>query len=204
MSKKKRSDAQKTKENLLESAKNEFLEYGYHQASLRRICKKANVTTGALYCFYANKEALFQSVLEPFLVELRLLFEEHFSQEIQAISYESSMSDEFIATFISLRDTYPELAKIYVENLDCDYCKDIHHLFMERFNRQTNDILEKAHQMNIDTSSFNEEAVIWFSDVQLNMHYNMLISTQNTEEAIAQMKIYVTFLVKGFLGLITQ
>lgn len=46
-----------TKENLinqsiLASAKKEFLAYGYEKASLRQICKQANVTTGALYKRY--------------------------------------------------------------------------------------------------------------------------------------------------------
>ncbi len=50
-----------TKENLLNVARKEFLEKGYQGASLRTICQKANVTTGALYFFFANKEDLFAS-----------------------------------------------------------------------------------------------------------------------------------------------
>ena len=37
-----------TKANLLASAKKEFMEKGYTQASLRNICKNAGVTTGYL------------------------------------------------------------------------------------------------------------------------------------------------------------
>ena len=40
-------DEKETKRRLLESAKKEFLEKGYLQASLRNICKNAGVTTGA-------------------------------------------------------------------------------------------------------------------------------------------------------------
>ena len=52
-------DEKETKRRLLESAKKEFLEKGYLQASLRNICKNAGVTTGALYFFFEGKEALF-------------------------------------------------------------------------------------------------------------------------------------------------
>ena len=52
-----------TKENLLNVARKEFLEKGYQGASLRTICQKANVTTGALYFFFANKEDLFSQVI---------------------------------------------------------------------------------------------------------------------------------------------
>lgn len=48
---------------LVEAAKEEFLENGYEKASLRNICKKAGVTTGALYFFYKNKEDLFVSIV---------------------------------------------------------------------------------------------------------------------------------------------
>lgn len=51
------------KRKLIEAAKEEFLENGYEKASLRTICKKADVTTGALYFFYKNKEDLFVSIV---------------------------------------------------------------------------------------------------------------------------------------------
>ena len=41
---------------LIEAAKKEFLEKGYNKASLRNICAKAGMTTGALYFFFDNKE----------------------------------------------------------------------------------------------------------------------------------------------------
>lgn len=48
-----------TREQLLSAAKAEFLRCGYQKASLRKICATADVTTGALYFFFKNKEQLF-------------------------------------------------------------------------------------------------------------------------------------------------
>ncbi|MDE5680036.1 MAG: TetR/AcrR family transcriptional regulator, partial [Lachnospiraceae bacterium] len=42
-------EERETKENLIASAKAEFMEKGYVKASLRKICANAGVTTGALY-----------------------------------------------------------------------------------------------------------------------------------------------------------
>ena len=47
-------DEKETREKLLASARQEFLEKGYTQASLRSICKNAGVTTGALYFFFQD------------------------------------------------------------------------------------------------------------------------------------------------------
>lgn len=43
----------------------EFSEHGYESASLRKICARAGVTTGALYFLFENKEELLQEVLAP-------------------------------------------------------------------------------------------------------------------------------------------
>ncbi len=48
---------------LLESAKQEFLMQGFEKASLKTICEKADVTTGALYKRYKGKEELFAAVV---------------------------------------------------------------------------------------------------------------------------------------------
>ncbi|WP_018212932.1 TetR/AcrR family transcriptional regulator [Desulfitobacterium hafniense] len=58
---------------ILESAKEEFLYKGFREASLREICEKAGVTTGALYKRFSGKEALFEAVLEPTLRDITQL-----------------------------------------------------------------------------------------------------------------------------------
>lgn len=57
-------------DDLLKSAKEHFLKSGYEKASLRKICSSAGVTTGALYFSFANKEALFDALVEPTLRKL--------------------------------------------------------------------------------------------------------------------------------------
>lgn len=52
------------KNDLLEAAKAEFLENGYEKASLRKICGRAGVTTGALYFFFKNKSELFECLVK--------------------------------------------------------------------------------------------------------------------------------------------
>jgi AcrR family transcriptional regulator len=49
---------------LMECARKEFLAKGFEKASLRNICKCADVTTGALYKRFNGKEELFSSIVE--------------------------------------------------------------------------------------------------------------------------------------------
>lgn len=52
------SEQSATKANLIDAAKKEFLDKGYEKASLRKICADADVTTGAMYFFFKNKQRL--------------------------------------------------------------------------------------------------------------------------------------------------
>ena len=49
-------------------------EYGYEKASLRRIAKEASVTTGAIYGYFAGKDALFAALTEDAAEELVELY----------------------------------------------------------------------------------------------------------------------------------
>ena len=52
-------------ERILSCAKEEFLENGFSEASLRSIAAKAGTTTGSIYSRFQNKEGLFSAIVEP-------------------------------------------------------------------------------------------------------------------------------------------
>lgn len=64
----------KTLDNLLDAAKREFLENGYERASLRKIVRESQVTTGAFYGYFSSKEELFKYIVEPCAEEIRNIF----------------------------------------------------------------------------------------------------------------------------------
>lgn len=53
------------REKIINSARREFLEHGYVEASLRVIAKKENLTKGAIYSYFENKDALFCELADP-------------------------------------------------------------------------------------------------------------------------------------------
>jgi len=67
----------------MKCAKKEFMEKGFQGASLRSICQKAGVTTGALYFFFQDKDDLFCEVVGDFMDRLNAIIREHFSFEVQ-------------------------------------------------------------------------------------------------------------------------
>ncbi len=69
------------KEKLIRCAEDEFAEKGYSKASLRTICKNADMTTGALYFFFKDKDDLFSAVVGDALKELTYIIQTHYQLE---------------------------------------------------------------------------------------------------------------------------
>lgn len=55
---------EETKKQLLSCAKDEFLKHGFAKAKVTDIAKAAELTTGAIYNHYKDKEALFSALVE--------------------------------------------------------------------------------------------------------------------------------------------
>lgn len=61
-------------ERILECAKQEFLEKGYTDASLRVIAANANTSTNSIYVRFRDKEGLFSAIVEPAVNRLMEMF----------------------------------------------------------------------------------------------------------------------------------
>lgn len=68
------SEEESTLGRILQSAKQEFLEKGFLNASLRNIVKNAGVTTGAFYRYYDSKELLFAALVDEHAAYILDLF----------------------------------------------------------------------------------------------------------------------------------
>lgn len=110
---------------LLSSGKDQFLAYGFEKASLRTICKKAGLTTGAFYNHFSGKEDLFSSLVEPMIHGFRKMYQDAISQELAdlttgveneltSITYAIAHKDEFRLLFECSKGTKYEGFKEYL------------------------------------------------------------------------------------------
>ena len=99
--------ADATKENLLTCAKAEFLEKGFRDASVRNIASAAGLTTGSIYRYFADKDALFSSVTQPAADALMQSFtsmsnESYDSLERQGTTYTKEQSMENLTAIFDI------------------------------------------------------------------------------------------------------
>ena len=81
MSRKAGNIPEETRAALLKAATEEFAEYGFEKSSLRRICTRAGVTTGALYASFKDKDDLFENVIKPVTDHIDSVMGEHYERE---------------------------------------------------------------------------------------------------------------------------
>ncbi|PIE87587.1 MAG: TetR family transcriptional regulator [Bacteroidetes bacterium] len=87
------------RQTILQSARHEFLEHGFKDASMRRIARMSNVTLSNIYNYFKNKDEIFYEVLRPLLETFEKLTDEHNNRDHITIdvftmkSYQREMID---------------------------------------------------------------------------------------------------------------
>ena len=101
-----------TLEKILKCSKREFLQNGFKNASLRNIASEAGLTTGSIYGYFKNKNAVFEALVASTCEKI----EEMFSSVSQNYYTEDGVVSE-----ISTKKSVEELRLIYsfiYENFD--------------------------------------------------------------------------------------
>lgn len=97
-----------TLNNILNCAKNEFLDKGFENASLRNIAKQAGVTTGAIYGHFKDKDAMFVELVKDGASGMADLIE-----KLENNDHEFNLSQD--ADICSLVNVSKEIHRQYVE-----------------------------------------------------------------------------------------
>lgn len=128
-----------TKARLIAAAKKEFLNKGYEKASLRRICADADVTTGALYFFFKNKQDLFKSVVAGKAERLLKLIKRQTDSEVNGTGnyekYQREMNEFLCSNKDEVRILLDKSAGTSYENFREEYGLAVAQGFIAFYNK---------------------------------------------------------------------
>lgn len=197
-----------TREKLLASAREEFLEKGYMKASLRTICKKAGVTTGALYFFFQDKEDLLKNLVEEPLGGLSRIIQEHFSLELS---------------------TEPGVVPVGEDSEDIKAGKEIVHFMYRNYDifqilltksqgsiyedivSQVADAVEKHYRILVGKMAEacgvpipDSYMIHWLAHMQIDAFVHLLTHEKDEERALGHIEEIVIYLLSGWNGLLFQ
>ncbi len=104
------------KERILDSAKEEFLEKGYSDSSMRSIAAKAKMTVGNLYRYFKNKEDINRIIVGPTLSQINDLVVRLSSNKVNLESSEISFHAEKSELKQMLDELAEEMVNIYMHH----------------------------------------------------------------------------------------
>ncbi|WDV47399.1 TetR/AcrR family transcriptional regulator [Clostridiaceae bacterium M8S5] len=193
----------KTHIKILNSAKNNFLDYGYERTNLRKICKDADVTTGAFYKHFHNKATLFESLVSPALKEIKNMYIESENEYFDLIN-----SDELYRAW----QLSPETVKQYVKLIYAHYdafkllltCSDgtVFSSFVDDMVnievKETIKFLNEAKKRGITINELNEKELHILIHSYLSSLFEIVIHDYILEDALRYANTLVKFFNAGW------
>ncbi len=182
------------KKALMKSGKDEFLVSGFEKASLRTICKKAGVTTGAFYAYFDKKEDLFEAIVTPMLSAFYHMYNEvvrsaltdvrnNESNELRAMEFICEHLDEFRLLFDCSKGTgYADFQKKMLEEL-----------FMSSYQA----CFDRYAGCHVDPN------IVWiFVRIKYAQYMEIAYGDYSMEERRKVIRLYASFTETGFMKLI--
>jgi len=191
-----------TQEKVLHFSKKEFLQKGFKNASLRNIAASADMTTGAIYTYFKNKNALFESIVAPVCAQVDQMF-----AELSAAYYTS----EGIVNEVTNEKTIAELRRIYrfiYDNFDIfrllvvgaegSSRADYVHTIVEYETMHTLAYLDKMKKGRKVNVKLNQIMVHIVSDSYINALFEPIRHNLSYEEAIENLDFLSSFYTGGW------
>ena len=205
----KQNENKETRQHLLECAKKEFLEKGYMKASLRNICKEAGVTTGALYFFFKDKEALFGALVEEPLKKLYVAMEEHFATEMR--------NEEQVAQMALEDDRDLEISRQIIRQMYANRDAFLLLLTKSQGSRFENcldevvDISEQQYRRLCDTVTcatqkprIDDYMTHWMAHIMVDTFVHLFLHETEENVALKHVDALTMYLVRGWMGMMTE
>ena len=196
-----------TKTHLMKCAKEEFMEKGFQGASLRSICQKAGVTTGALYFFFKDKDDLFCEVVGNLMDRLDAILREHFSFEVdemesgRAKEHDDNSDFESMVQIVHELYTYRDEVLLVLTKAQGSSMERMPDRLVDQMDAHNAFICEamcKAYGVPMVEKS----VVHWMSHSQVDMFIFMVTHIDNEKEALQFAEKGAKYLVAGWYGLV--
>jgi len=198
-------EKEETKAKIIAAAKEEFSEYGFEKASLRRICSKAGCTTGAIYFFFKDKDELFGEIVNQVLIPVQHAVAEHIMDDKNSIS--QNFSDSDFEHEIALADKLVDI--LYTHRQES----------IMLLTKSAGSSLEKAPDMIIaelekeygelatvyarqEGKKVDEYMVHWLSHLHVEAYIHLVTHEEDVKAAKERTRKIMLFLVKGWLDCI--
>lgn len=195
-------DKTETHEKILPAAKEEFLEKGFEQASMRNIAAKIGMSAAGLYRHFANKEDLFAALVEPALKACREWYQvckekdyEWLDENDLDAMWESNADVEMILEIV-----YPnfEAFKLLIcRSEGTRYANFLHDLVMLE-QKETLAFMDIARQRGVPVKEIREEEMHLLMSAYVTALFEVVVHDFPKEDARHYLKTFQEFFYPGW------
>lgn len=192
--------------DLLEAGKKVFLEVGFRDASLRKIAAMLDVTTGAIYRYYTDKEALFDAIVggpaEELVNGYRKAQQDYAAQPLeQQMSGLTGISDGNTWMLDFIYDHFDAFKLIACGSAGTKYEHYIDTL-VEIETNSSLQLTEKMIEAGYDLQPLDEELAHMISSGLFNCIFETVRHDMPREKAYVYIRSYQKFYTAGWLKLL--
>jgi AcrR family transcriptional regulator len=190
-----------TRKKIEKAALEEFYQFGFKNASMRVIAKKADMTVGNLYCYFENKEDMFRSLIDSVRKEILDLV----SKIAAPLLLEIDFPEKNLKEVVSLAADY-----IYKRKKECiilfqgtkgSLFGDFRHKFADKLSQTLKKVIEQIEAETSKKFDVNKEFVIdLLSETYITMVIEILKKNKSKEWIEQVMYDIIRLLHKGVLS----
>lgn len=198
-----------TKNRLLASARAEFMEKGYMNASLRSICGNAGVTTGALYFFFKDKADLFESLTKETVEGIYAVMNGHFADEHDMAERGELNDPEGVNSAKDFEDSRMIIHMMYQHREDIllvltrsqgSTMEGLVDKFIDTAERHYRNLARQMERAYPD-KRLEDKFIHWLAHEQIELFVYMIVHIDEEEKAVRFMEQSVAYMVAGWYGL---
>lgn len=208
MSRKPGAVSKETRQRLLEAASTEFATEGFQKASLRAICAKAGVTTGALYFFFKGKDDLFANTVEDTEEKIIEYVREHYGTDAPADG-RGLLGDEQ-SDFKTAEDLYDLLVRekpattIIAQNREHPAVKEFCDKVVAELYEYLRAVVEQHDPALLEMPEYDDVSLNWLARVQLDSFFELYRMQMDEARTQHQLEVMVRSFRGGFRALLSQ
>lgn len=197
-----------TRKRILDCATAEFLQYGYKSANIRRIAGAAEVTTGAIYQHFKNKDGLFAALvkdaydsaitsLSPSEDESEA---EHARSRFDGFSIQSSVEEltAFSTIIYEKRDAF----ELLIRHADGSSYAGMLERLVSAYSEKTSVFLKTAKAAGIETKIPDDNAVHFITNGYILAVVDIVLRDIPKEQVADYIRNVVVFYTTGLYKLL--
>lgn len=200
---------EQTRQHILDVAKAEFLEKGYLGASIRNIAKLAELTTGAVFRYFPDKESLFSSLVSPVADTVLSMYSNGNQQGYQLLEDGEpqkmwQISDQFIYNFVEYLFSNKEAFSLLINCSSGSPYEGFMDDLVEEVEKQTFSFLQDMLKKGYPCKNLSNDEIHVLISAQYYAIFEIVRHDLSKEEATARLHLIGDFFRPGWSNIFIE